>query len=155
MSIKTFFETTTTKIKIGAKKAWNWITEHPDVVVYTVAAVGGAAIGISLYKKSEAEPMLVYVDPEVRDELSDALADASTEEEINKCTNDYFSRNWKDEWYRENWDKVNEFAKTLTLLPGESFWIEEPTQYDAEPDEGSSVIVSHLVYGDGVYPPNV
>ena len=37
----------------------------------------------------------------------------------------------RQEWkqYEENWNKVNEFAETLKLLPGESFIIEDPEQY--------------------------
>jgi hypothetical protein len=58
-------------------------------------------------------------------------------------------RGWKED-YREKWDKVNEFAKTLDLVDGESFWIDEPSQYDAEANEP---IVSHMIYGESCYPP--
>ena len=65
----------------------------------------------------------------------------------------------RQEWkqYEENWNKVNEFAETLKLLPGESFIIEDPEQYrdctDFSQCDFSKPIVSHLVYNEGVYPP--
>ena len=67
--------------------------------------------------------------------------------------------NEKQDWkqYEENWNKVNEFAETLKLLPGESFIIEDPEQYrdctDFSQCDFSKPIVSHLVYNEGVYPP--
>lgn len=57
--------------------------------------------------------------------------------------------NW-DEKYRENWDEVNKFAKHLNLYSGEAFTIEDPSQFDIDSDHP---IVSHLVDGDGCYPP--
>lgn len=65
----------------------------------------------------------------------------------------------KEEWkkYEDNWNKVNAFAETLTLLPGESFIIEDAEQYrdfsDFSQCDFSKPIVSHLVYNEGVYPP--
>lgn len=67
--------------------------------------------------------------------------------------------NEKQEWkqYEENWNKVTEFAETLKLLPGESFIIEDSEQYrdctDFSQCDFSKPIVSHLVYNEGVYPP--
>lgn len=55
------------------------------------------------------------------------------------------------EKYEENWNLVEEFAKQLKLLPGESFFIEEPSQYGAG-EYGDEPIISHLVNGIGVYP---
>ena len=57
--------------------------------------------------------------------------------------------NWKED-YRNNWDRVNEFAKTLDLVEGESFMIEEGSQYDCD-----GTIVSHLINSEGCYPPEM
>lgn len=69
------------------------------------------------------------------------------------------SKSDKQDWeqYEENWNKVNEFAETLKLLPGESFIIEDAEQYrdctDFSQCDFSKPIVSHLVYNEGIYPP--
>ena len=55
-----------------------------------------------------------------------------------------------DEKYRENWDEVNKFAEHLDLYTGEAFMIEDPKQFDVESDKP---IISHLVDGEGCYPP--
>lgn len=56
---------------------------------------------------------------------------------------------WREEDYRENWDIVNGVAKALDLKPGESYIIEGPGIVD-----GHDLIVSHMVDGIGVYPPD-
>lgn len=56
---------------------------------------------------------------------------------------------WRED-YRDKWDRVNEFAKTLDLVEGESFMIEEGSQYDCV-----GTIVSHLINGEGCYPPEI
>lgn len=92
---------------------------------------------------------------ELRDQIEMLLVDPNKytvvpkEEPKVEKTKDPWISNW-DEKYREKWDKVNEFAKTLDLDEGESFWIDEPSQYDVESDEP---IVSHMIYGSGCYPP--
>ena len=57
--------------------------------------------------------------------------------------------NWDDK-YLENWKAVNEFANHLNLYSGESFIIEDPVQFNIDSDHP---IVSHLINGDGCYPP--
>lgn len=92
---------------------------------------------------------------ELRDQIEMLLVDPNKytvvpkEEPKVEKAKDPWTSNW-DEKYREKWDKVNEFAKTLDLDEGESFWIDEPSQYDVESDEP---IVSHMIYGSGCYPP--
>lgn len=56
---------------------------------------------------------------------------------------------WRED-YQDKWDRVNEFAKTLDLVEGESFMIEEGSQYDCD-----GTIVSHLINGEGCYPPEM
>ena len=63
-------------------------------------------------------------------------------------TEEIFS-NW-DEKYFENWKAVNEFANHLNLYSGESFIIEDPAQFNIDSE---NPIVSHLINGDGCYPP--
>lgn len=92
---------------------------------------------------------------ELRDQIEMLLVDPNKytvvpkEEPKVEKAKDPWTSNW-DEKYREKWDKVNEFAKTLDLDEGESFWIDEPSQYDVESDEP---IVSHMIYGSCCYPP--
>ena len=92
---------------------------------------------------------------ELRDQIEMLLVDPNKytvvpkEEPKVEKAKDPWTSNW-DEKYREKWDKVNEFAKTLDLDEGESFWIDEPSQYDVESNEP---IVSHMIYGSGCYPP--
>lgn len=58
---------------------------------------------------------------------------------------------WREEDYRESWDKVNELAKTLKMQPGEEYVITAPGTYVGM-DE---MAVSHMVDGTGVYPPEL
>lgn len=57
---------------------------------------------------------------------------------------------WKED-YRDTWDEVTELSKRVKLAPGESYMIEEASQYDVKNSDGP--IVSHLIYGTGCYPP--
>lgn len=59
--------------------------------------------------------------------------------------------NWKEE-YRDTWDKVHELSNQITLAPGESYMIEEPRQLGLNTDRH---IISHLIYGEGCYPPEI
>lgn len=64
--------------------------------------------------------------------------------------------NW-DEKYRDEYNKVIDFAKTLNLVEGESYIIEDQKQYIEDGcypamDE-TMPIVSHMIFGTGVYPP--
>lgn len=73
-----------------------------------------------------------------------------------KSDDSWETRGWKEE-YRENYDKVCDFANTLDLGKGEAFIIEDPKQYEGESwftGDGAKPIVSHFVYGDGCYPPD-
>ena len=72
-----------------------------------------------------------------------------------KDTIPYWTRGWKED-YRDNWDKVCEFAKTLDLEDGENYSIEFYKEYEEYRKEHGldKNIVSHMVHGTGVYPPD-
>lgn len=59
--------------------------------------------------------------------------------------------NWKEE-YRDTWDEVHELSNRITLAPGESYMIEEPRQLGLDTDQH---VISHMIYGEGCYPPDV
>lgn len=75
-----------------------------------------------------------------------------------KAEDDSSTRGWCDELYRENWDKVQAFASTLQLQKDESYILDDSQRYYNEPwytgRRDGHPIVSHLVDGDGVYPPD-
>lgn len=62
-----------------------------------------------------------------------------------------------DEKYRDEYNKVIDFAKTLNLVEGESYIIEDQKQYIEDgcfPAMDETIpIVSHMIFGTGVYPP--
>ena len=64
--------------------------------------------------------------------------------------------NW-DEKYRENYNRVTEFAKTLNLEEGECYIIEDQKQYIEDgcypTMDVTMPIVSHMIFGTGAYPP--
>ena len=58
---------------------------------------------------------------------------------------------WKED-YRDTWDEVHELTKRIDLAPGESYMIEEPRQLGLDTDQP---VISHMIYGNGCYPPEV
>ena len=124
-------------IKEKWEKVKKWCKEHPVELIGLIGGIGGGltlGAGLLLSKvKDSHEIALEKVNSQY------ALPDLNE------------SSDW-NESYRENWDKVNEFANTLTLEPGEMYIIEDANQYRGE-GLTSDIAVSHLVYGDGVYPP--
>jgi hypothetical protein len=74
---------------------------------------------------------------------------------FNKEFNDPWSRGWKEE-YRENYNKVCDFANTLDLVRGEEFVISDTKQFENEPwfkGDATKPVISHMIDGDGCYPP--
>ena len=69
--------------------------------------------------------------------------------------------NWKtprwDEKYRRDYDRVREFAKTLSLEVGECYIIDDQKQFLTDPEycdmDPTMPVVSHMVWNEGVYPP--
>ena len=82
------------------------------------------------------------------EEYENQLKQKQIEVEISRKSTDIIN-NWKED-YRDKWNRVNEFAKMLDLVEGESFMIEEGSQYDCD-----GTIVSHLINGEGCYPPEM
>ena len=111
------------------EKVVNFVEEHPKITAALVfmSCIAGAAT-LSAIRTEH------YIGSEEWAELQAGIL------------ND-ISKNDKEEWkkYEENWNKVNEFAETLHLLPGECFIIEDADE--------ATPIVSHLVCNEGVYPP--
>lgn len=58
---------------------------------------------------------------------------------------------WKED-YRDSFDEVTELSKRITLAPGESYMIEESSQFGLDTDQP---VVSHLINGIGCYPPEI
>lgn len=123
MSIKEKFENAKTKVT-------NWCDEHRRVIGNII--MGGGILGTAA--------LVVYIANKNSIDSLDIPIPVGEGKQ-------YTLPEW-DESYRENWDKVKEFASALALKPGEMFVIEDGREYDRD------VIVSHLVYGDGVYPPD-
>lgn len=75
-----------------------------------------------------------------------------------KAEYDSSTRGWCDELYRENWDKIQAFASTLQLQKDESYILDDSQRYYNEPwytgRRDGHTIVSHLVDGEGIYPPD-
>lgn len=141
-------------LKFGAK--------HPKIAKgllqfgkYIPYAALGIAILASLPFYNRARDFMEGVDPDSVRVTEDGLeftrnvpiTDAASEE-MSKEVKPWVA-NW-DEKYRDNFNKVTDFAKTLKLEEGEMYIIEDQKQYNVDsPDP----CVSHLVNGEGAYPP--
>ena len=137
--------------KEKVKKFWQ---EHKTGIVIGTITTGLIIIGCIVSAKSESDSDFDY-DFYEDGKLPDPPK--STCELDSVFTDDEMTRNWNDELYRENWDKVNEFAKTLKLQKGETYTLEDSERYYDEPwytgAKDGHIIVSHLVDYDGCYPP--
>ena len=137
--------------KEKVKKFWQ---EHKTGIIIGGITTGAVIIGCILSANREDDSDLdydFYEDTKLPDPPK------STCECDSVFTDDFCTRNWNDELYRENWDKINEFAKTLKLQKGETYLIEDSERYYEEPwytgAKDGHTIVSHLIDGDGCYPP--
>jgi len=123
------------------EKVKKFVKDHPEATLYILLGltIGGCAVAAAVQDRKEHQ--------RVCEGLENCL-DAIEKNEQKK-------KDW--EQYEENWNLVNEFAKHLKLLPGEMFILEDPEQYrdftDFQNVDFSIPIVSHLVYNEGVYPP--
>lgn len=129
------------KFKGACKKAWTGTKRFFKENWQSILVVGGqigvtAGIGYGLYKLS-------------------GIGKNKQEEPAMLESSDYQENlyDWNEEEYRENFDKVKNLVKDLKLKPGESFYIDDPSQF-AGCEEMTEPILSHLVYGYGVYPPD-
>lgn len=138
------------KAKAGKakKKLGDFYNDHKTAVKAGIAVTTTAVLGFAGYKifkwsKEEA----------IENNLLSAggnIANSVGDECTNSNSTDWVHKNWKED-YRENWDKVHEFAKELKLQDGEEYYITGPNTWE---DQGNENIVSHLIYGDGAYPPD-
>ena len=139
------------KFKEKVKKFWQ---EHKVGIIIGGIVTGTIIIGCIVSAKKDDDDDFDYdffEDSRLPDEPE------STCEVDSVFTDDFCTRNWNEELYRENWDKVNEFAKTLKLQKGETYTLEDSERYYDEPwytgEKDGHVIVSHLVDYYGCYPP--
>ena len=116
------------KIKKCATKTLKLVANHPLPFI-----IGGCIVGAAISNANRHTTD--------RDLNNDDYDDYSTDE--------WLSRYWKED-YRDDWNRVNDFAKTLDLEEGESYIIEDNRQYGVD-DDGP--VVSHMIYGEGCYPP--
>ena len=137
--------------KEKVKKFWQ---EHKTGIIIGGITTGAIIIGCILSANREDDSDLdydFYEDTKLPDPPK------STCECDSVFTDDFCTRNWNDELYRENWDKINEFAKTLKLQKGETYLIEDSERYYDEPwyngAKDGHTLVSHLIDGSGCYPP--
>lgn len=125
-------------IKEKWQKVKKWCKEHPAELIGLIGGIGGGlTLGAGLLLSKAKDPH----------ETAKMKAVLDCEKSLEEGHSQYALPDW-NESYRENWDKVNKFANTLTLEPGEMYIIDDASQYG-----GEGLEVSHLVYGDGVYPP--
>ena len=117
----------------------DWYEEHKTVVKTAGVVLGGAAIG----------GLAIYAGYKVNEAKGNKTVSVSLPDAPKPIEDDILTRNWKES-YRENWDKVNAFAKTLELEDGEEYYITGPNTWVGQTDK---VVVSHLIYGDCAYPP--
>lgn len=108
--------------------------DHKDIIKAVAIGLGGAAVGGALVYCACSE------------EHSNA---PSIPAQIPESNGDILTRNWKES-YRENWNKVNAFAKDLELEDGEEYYLTGPNTWAGQTDK---IVVSHMIYGDCAYPP--
>ena len=129
------------KLKNMGKNILTFAEEHPELTAALLfgGILGGCAIAGA-----------------VRDRKDQKYIHEGLERYLDKIQE---NERKKEEWklYEDNWNLVNEFAKHIKLLPGEMFVLEDPEQYrdctDFSQVDFSMPIVSHLVWNEGVYPP--
>lgn len=137
--------------KEKVKKFWQ---EHKTGIIIGGITTGAVIIGciVSANKSDDSD-----FDYDFFEESRLPDPPKSTCECDSVFTDDFCTRNWNEELYRENWDKINEFAKTLKLQKGETYLIEDSQRYYDEPwytgEKDEHTLVSHLIDGSGCYPP--
>lgn len=137
--------------KEKAKKFWQ---EHKTGIIIGTVTTGLVIIGCIISAKREDDHDLDY-DFFEDSRLPNPPKSTCTVDSV--FTNDLCTKNWNEELYRENWDKVNEFAKTLRLQTGETYILDDSQRFYFEPwyygEKDGHVIVSHVVDSEGCYPP--
>lgn len=138
-----------TAVHRGWTKAKIWVGNHKTELACGTAGAITLAGGYGLYR--------LYKTTQKSDEEKLNEAFVETLDAIQKDVEDHRPK-WNEEEYRETYDKVTEFANSLTLKLGEGYYIEDRTQYyDTDwykgPKDGTPS-VSHMIDGWGVYPPD-
>ena len=140
-------------IKNKVVKFWK---EHKTEIIIAGIAIGGVTVACIAATKADGEYQ-EDLDYDYTEDYRDPDPPKSTCECDSVFTDDFCTRNWNDELYLENWNKINEFAKTLKLQKGETYLIEDSQRYYDEPwytgTKDGHTIVGHLIDGDGCYPP--
>jgi hypothetical protein len=130
--------------------------EHKAEIIIAGVAIGGVTVACIAAAKSDYDYQ-EDLDYDYTEDYRQPDEPESTCECDSVFTDDFCTRNWNDELYRENWDKVNEFAKTMKLHKGESYILDDSQQFYDQPwyddEKDGHVIVSHMLNGDGCYPP--
>ena len=148
-------EKATRKIREWKDKAINWAIDHPGAVVGIL--IGGAAFGGLVKAANDYQKELEYWQRVEQDENFHAKPQIPEEgENVVDLSNYYISTKPKPQWdekYREQWDRVVDFAKTLDLEDGEAYYIEDQKQYKESGVDQSVPVISHMVDNWGVYPP--
>ncbi len=117
------------------EKAKKFYNEHRYEIKTVVTCV--TIIGVGWYASKKVSDYIYGG----KDDTSDIALPPVVEPEVNE------RYEWSDEKYRETYDRVVEFAKTLPLIDGESYWIDKNDEWNnGEP------IVSHMIDYVGVYP---
>lgn len=131
--------------------------EHKAEIIIAGVAIGGVTVACIAAAKS---------DYDCQEDLDyDYTEDYRQPDEPNStCViesvfkDEACTKNWNEELYRENWNKIHEFCKDLKLQKGEAYCIEDTQQYyDLDWYEGrrdGGVVISHMVDYTGCYPPN-
>lgn len=120
------------KIFKKAKEFYNKYNYEIKTILFGIAVIGAG----------------YYVTKKIGDYIESPKADMSdiaTPPALTYGENSKYE--WSEEKYRETYDQVIEFAKTLQLRDGESYWIDRDDRYN-----DGEIIVSHLIDGIGVYP---
>lgn len=132
------------KLEVAKEKAKDYISEHEFGLCVGGASVFSLALlAMAFHKEQEAREEAINMSNEASAKLKEMITEVKYDE---KKENEW------DETYKETYDKVIDFADSLDLKPGEMYVIEDVNQYRGEglpPD----IVVSHLVYGTGIYPP--
>lgn len=156
-------EKATRKAREWKDKAVNWAIDHPGAIVGIL--IGGATLGGLVKAANDYQKELEYWQRVEQDENFHArpqIPEETEDENVVDLSNYYISTShgntvqpkpqW-DEKYREQWDRVVDFAKTLNLEDGEAYYIEDQKQYKESGVDQSVPVISHLVDNWGVYPP--
>ena len=127
--------------KKAIKGTIDFARKHPTATKYILA--GGIVVGCAAIAAIRAK----------KGKLRWEELDVETGVNLKESEEDIWNRE-----YKETYDKVVEFFENISLKPGEMYIIEDQTQFIGEEDiylgvDLTKPIVSHLVFGMGVYPP--